>query len=49
MIYTAEIHAMSAAQVWQSWKNQQLTVYQVETWQRKHNYYFQEEKHYDRS
>lgn len=35
---------MTAEQVWQAWKDQKLTVAQVETWQRLNKYYFMEEK-----
>lgn len=38
--YTAVIHAMTAGQVWDAWKNQQLNVGQVATWQQRHNHYF---------
>jgi hypothetical protein len=44
MTYTPEIDAMTAAQVWAAWKNQKLTVGQVETWQQRHKHYFMEEK-----
>lgn len=35
-LYTSEIHNMNAAQVLQAWKNQELTVHQVVTWQQRH-------------
>lgn len=35
-LYTSEIHNMSAAQLWAAWENQELTVYQVLTWQQRH-------------
>lgn len=38
--YTETIHNMDAAQIWAAWKNQQLNVGQVATWQQQHNYYF---------
>lgn len=44
MTYTPEIHEMTASQVWQAWKNQELTVGQVEAWQRLNKHYFKEEK-----
>lgn len=35
-IYTSDIHNMDAAGILAAWKNQELTVYQVETWQQRH-------------
>ena len=38
-----KLETMTATQVWQAWKNQKLTVGQVEAWQRLNKHYFQEE------
>jgi hypothetical protein len=39
-IYTAEIHAYTAAQAWQAWKAGRLTVGQLAEWQQQHGIYF---------
>lgn len=36
-LYTSDIHNMDAAGILAAWKNQELTVFQVETWQQRHN------------
>ena len=35
-LYTSDIHNMTAAGILAAWRNQELTVYQVETWQQRH-------------
>lgn len=40
--YTEAIHNLSAGQVWDAWKKQQLNVGQVATWQQRHNTFFNE-------
>lgn len=38
--YTETIHQMTSDQIWDAWKNQQLTFGQVNQWQQRHNYFF---------
>ena len=38
--YSQEIHNMNAAQAWNAWKNNRLTVGQLATWQQRHGIYF---------
>jgi hypothetical protein len=38
--YTPEIHSMNAAQVWEAWKNNRVTVGQLATWQQRHGGHF---------
>lgn len=38
--YTETIHAMTAPEIWAAWKNQQLNIGQVATWQQRHNIFF---------
>ena len=40
--YTQEINQMDAAQIWDAWKKQLVTLYQLAKWQAYHNYYFNE-------
>ena len=40
--YTPEIHAMTAPEIWQAWKRQEISVDQLATWQERHGYYFNE-------
>lgn len=35
-IYTSDIHNLSAAGILAAWKNQELTMHQVLTWQQRH-------------
>jgi hypothetical protein len=36
------LYDMSASQIWDAWKKQQLTVNQVVSWQEHHKIYFDE-------
>ena len=38
--YTETIHEMTAREIWAAWKNQQLNMGQVATWQQRHNTFF---------
>lgn len=42
IFYTAEIDALPAAAAWAAWKAQKLSVFQLSTWQQRHNIYFNE-------
>ena len=42
-MYTKELDQMTAAEVWQAWKKQLLTMDQVANWQTKHKIYFDSE------
>jgi hypothetical protein len=42
-MYTKELEKMTAAEVWQAWKKQLLTMGQVVTWQTKNKTYFDSE------
>ena len=41
-LYTETIHAMTAPEIWAAWKNLQLNMGQVATWQTYHNIFFNE-------
>ena len=40
--YTETIHAMTAPEIWAAWKNLQLNMGQVATWQQIHNIFMDE-------
>lgn len=40
--YTETIHKMTAPEIWSAWKNLQLNMGQVATWQQRHNIFMDE-------
>ena len=38
--YTREHDQLTAAQIWDAWRKQLITVFQFSEWQDRHKYYF---------